>query len=204
MTVTSATNAPTQDVNVFRLQQNNDMQKEISVERNEREKSYKKYNKILSTVHNGSGIAAGSIGIASIVGFVLEGVAIWLGVTVMAIKLARSKLITNKIKKHDEIRVLAESKLNTINNHVLKAIENGCISQEEFVLISEERAKYSEMKDKIGTKFTPKESPKDAPPDVRPIDDKEKKELIETSFFVINVSKEFYDDDLIKRIKRLE
>ena len=67
----------------------------------------------------GGCIAAGSIGIASIatviaapVGFILEGVAIGLGVTVMAIKLARYK-ISKKKKKHDEIRVLAESKLNS-------------------------------------------------------------------------------------------
>ena len=43
---TSATNARTQDVNAFRLQKINDMQKELSVERNERERSYKKYKKI--------------------------------------------------------------------------------------------------------------------------------------------------------------
>ena len=127
----------------------------------------------------------------------------------MAIKLAWSKLITKKIKKHDEIRVLAESKLNTVKNHVSKAIEDGCISQEEFVLISEERAKYSEMKD-IRTKFTPKESPKespkDAPPDVKlAIYDKEKRTNRKTIEFKINFSKNTsYDDDLIERIKRLE
>ena len=39
------------------------------------------------------------------------------------------------------------------------------------------------MKENIKTKFTPKdthkESPKDAPPDIKPMCDKEKKELIE-------------------------
>ena len=141
-----------QDVNIY------DMQKELSVERNEREKSYTKYNKIdttlsiVETMAEGVAIAAGSIGIASIatvvaapVGFVLEGIALCLGGTAMAMKFARRK-ITKKLKKHDEIRVLAESKLNTIGSHVSKAFEDGCISQEEFVLISEERAKYSEMK----------------------------------------------------------
>ena len=127
------------------------------------------------------GIAAGTVGVASLasvvaspVGFVFEGVAIGLGGAAVVVKYARHK-ITKKIKKHDEIRVLAESKLNSIDNHVSKAIEDGCINQEEFLLISEERNKYSEIKENIRTKFTPK----DAPPDVKAIVDKEKKELVE-------------------------
>ena len=83
--------------------------------------------------------------------------------------------LNKKAKKHNEIRVLAESKLNTIGSHVSKAIEDGCISQEELVLINEERPKYSEMKENIRTRFTPK----DTPPDVKAIVDKEKKELVE-------------------------
>ena len=115
-------------------------------------------------------------------------------------KYARRKT-TKTLKKHDEIRVIAESKLNTINSHVSKAIEDGCISQEEFVLISDERAKYSE--------FTPRESPKDAPedtpPDIKTINDKEKKTNRKTIEFKIKFSKnKSYDDDLVERIKRLE
>ena len=49
-----------------------------------------------------------------------------------AIKFARYK-ISKKKKKHDEIRGLAESKLNSIDNHVSKAIEDGSISQESIV-----------------------------------------------------------------------
>ena len=89
----------------------------------------------------GGGIAAGSIGIASIV-------------------------------------TIAESKLNTIQNHVSKAIQDGCISQEEFVLISEERSKYLEMKENIRTKFIPKDVPKDAPKGVKRMYGKEKKIII--------------------------
>ena len=73
------------DVDAFRLQKINDIQKEISVERNERERSYEKYNKIIhilsivETMAECGGIGAGSIGIANLasvvaapVGFVLE------------------------------------------------------------------------------------------------------------------------------------
>ena len=75
------------------------------------------------------------------VGFVLEGVAIDLAGMAMAKKYAGYK-ITKEIKKHDKIRVLAESKLNTIKSHVSKDIEDGCISQEEFLeskLLRDER-----------------------------------------------------------------
>ena len=77
----------------------NDMQKEISVERNECEKSYKKHNQIIrvssivETIASCSGIGAGMIGIASIasvvaspVGFVLEGVAIHVGLGAMVLQ----------------------------------------------------------------------------------------------------------------------
>ena len=97
----SATSAAFQDVNAFRLQKINNMQKEISVERNEHERMYKKFNKIdwassiVQTMAECGGIAYGSIGIASMVsvvaapvGFVLEGVAIGLGGMVMGMKYA--------------------------------------------------------------------------------------------------------------------
>ena len=210
MTDTSATCAPTQDVNTFRLQKIYDMQKEISVERNERERTYTKHNKIdrassiVETTAECGGIAAGTVGIASLasvaaspVGFVLEGVAIGLGGMAMAMKYARYK-ITKKLKKHDKISVLAESKLNTIESHVSKAIEDGCIRQEEFVLINEEQAKYSEMKENIRTRFTPK----DAPPDVKAIVDKDKKRTCRKTFeFKVNLGREksYYDDVLAEK-----
>ena len=70
----------------------NDMQNEITLERNERERTYNKYNKIhvdttlsiVETIAVSGAAAAGSIGIASIasvvvapVGFTLEGVCHW-------------------------------------------------------------------------------------------------------------------------------
>ena len=87
------------------------MQKEISVERNERERSYKKYNKIdttlsiVETMSEGGVVAAGSIGIASIasvvaapVGFILEGMAIGLGAAAIAMKYARRKITKKKLE----------------------------------------------------------------------------------------------------------
>ena len=56
-----------------------------------------------------------------------------------------------KAKKHDEVRVLAESKLNTIADHVSRALTDGQISDEEFRLIIDEAQKYTQMKAEICT-----------------------------------------------------
>ena len=56
-----------------------------------------------------------------------------------------------KAKKHDEIRVLAESKLNTIRDHVSSALIDGRISDEQFRLIIDEVCKYDRMKAEIRT-----------------------------------------------------
>ena len=56
-----------------------------------------------------------------------------------------------KAKKHDEVRVLAESKLNTIADHVSRALTDGQISDEEFRLIIDEAQKYTQMKAEIRT-----------------------------------------------------
>ena len=60
-----------------------------------------------------------------------------------------SRRLLVKAKKHDEVRVLAESKLNTIADHVSKALADGTISEAEFHLIAEEAHKYTQMKAKI-------------------------------------------------------
>ena len=54
-----------------------------------------------------------------------------------------------KAKTHDEVRVLAESKLNTIADHVSTALAEGTISDEEFHLVVEEAHKYAQMKAEI-------------------------------------------------------
>ena len=125
------------------------------------------------------GIACIATIVAAPVRFVLEGLAFGLGGAATAIKFSRYK-ISKKNKKHDEIRVLAESKLNSTDNHVSKAIQDGIISQEESVFNNQRRTKQV-LRDER-TKFIQKESPKRATSDVKQIDDKEKKEIIEKKF----------------------
>jgi len=63
-----------------------------------------------------------------------------------------SRRFSAKAAKHEAIRVLASSKLNTIHSHVIKALEDDFVSEEEYKLILEEIKKYRVMKDEIRNK----------------------------------------------------
>ena len=47
---------------------------------------------------------------------------------------------------------MAEAKLNTINDHISKALTDGKVSDDEFTLILSELNKFSEMKGEIRRK----------------------------------------------------
>ena len=62
------------------------------------------------------------------------------------------KIFESKAKKHDKIKTLAESKLDSISNLVSKAIEDAHISHEEYQFILKEIEHYRVMKEQIRTK----------------------------------------------------
>ena len=47
-----------------------------------------------------------------------------------------------KAEKHEKIKMLAGAKLNTINDHISKALKDEKISDEEYSLILSESAKF--------------------------------------------------------------
>ena len=55
----------------------------------------------------------------------------------------------NKKKRQDEILMLAESKLYSIEKLVSKALNDMEISHEKFIIILDEKDKYERMKYKI-------------------------------------------------------
>ena len=55
----------------------------------------------------------------------------------------------NKKKKHDQIFMLAKSKLNSIETLVSEALIDMEISLEEFITILKEKGKYEKMKDNL-------------------------------------------------------
>ena len=96
-----------------------------------------------------SGVGLLSTVIAAPVVLGLEIAALSCGVLGVTGKFVGRRLAV-KANKHDEIRVLAESKLNTITDHVSRALMDGIISDEEFRLIVDEVSKYNQIKAEIG------------------------------------------------------
>ena len=81
----------------------------------------------------------------------MEGVAIGAGLLSIVGKYANKKL-SIKAQKHERIKILAEAKLNTINDQISKALNDGQISVEEFSLIMSELHTFQEMKNNIKIK----------------------------------------------------
>ena len=59
------------------------------------------------------------------------------------------KTTRNKKKRHDEIIMLAKSKLNNIETLVSKALIVMEVSHEEFIIIFKEKDKYEKMKENV-------------------------------------------------------
>lgn len=139
----------------FRLQKICELQKALEAERDNRNGLYKKYKRALNVVDGlDTALLTSSVSIAVIgaLGVVTNVVSIpisaVLGVLGGAGKIVNRRLL-RKVKKHCEIAKVAESKLNTIANHVSKALKDGSISDEEFKLILDEFEKYTNMKGEI-------------------------------------------------------
>ena len=62
------------------------------------------------------------------------------------------KVFASKAKKHDKIKTLAESKIDTISGIVSKAVEDSHISHQEYQLILKEVEHYRVMKEQIRAK----------------------------------------------------
>ena len=62
------------------------------------------------------------------------------------------KVFDSKSKKHEKIKILAESKLDSISGIFSKAIEDAIISHEEYQFILKEVEHYRTLKEQIRTK----------------------------------------------------
>ena len=144
---------------IFRLNKIADIQKQLEKEVDQRRSLYKKYKKAINIVE-GHGIAfntlslgAGMVG----VGLLAAGAVVapyLIPLEVIAVGLCVFSTVGNivnrrlsiKCKKHYEISVIAETKLNTISSHVSKALQDNNVSDEEFNLILNELVKYNQLK----------------------------------------------------------
>lgn len=91
----------------------------------------------LAMVSLGSGVSGAAIlasGIRFLPGIVLEAFAITTSFLDIIGNLVNRRFAA-KASKHEEIRILAESKLNMIHDHILKTLEDTSISADEYKLI---------------------------------------------------------------------
>jgi hypothetical protein len=63
-----------------------------------------------------------------------------------------SRLCKQKADKHNDITIVAKSKLNSIHSLVSKALEDSSINDLEFKLIMSEIEKYNDLKSEIRSK----------------------------------------------------
>ena len=101
---------------------------------------------ITSTVITGGiSIAAFASGVGLPVGIALSGTSLLLSLAT-AITWKSFKIFTVKQEKHDAIKLLAQSKLDSITNIISQAMQEGDISPTEFHKVLQEVKKYRKLK----------------------------------------------------------
>ena len=152
------------DGSSFRLTEIRNLERRLEQERDHRANMYKKYRRAINavdcigTVLVASSLGMGAVGvgllstiIAAPIVVALEAAAVACGLAGIAGKYISRRLLV-KATKHDEIRVLALSKLNSITDVISNALRDGRISPEEFKLVLDEMEKYGLIKAKIQEK----------------------------------------------------
>ena len=148
----------------YRLQKINEIKTFLEKEVETRGILSKKYFRAAKIVDNvdtvlitiSLGAAAGGISllstiIAAPVVIAMEGVAIFTGLLSIIGKYSVKKS-TSKAEKHEKIKTIASTKLDTISSHISKALSNNKITDDEFRLILEELEKYKVMKEEVRSK----------------------------------------------------
>ena len=148
----------------YRLKKIDELEKFLRSEVKSRDKLTKRFKRraTASTISDTSVIAAiTALEVASIVtlttgigmpiSVVLASTGLLLGLG-SAIIHKTQKIFDSKAKKHDKIKTLAESKLDTISGLVSKAVKDSHIDHQEYQLILKEVEHYRTMKEEIRTK----------------------------------------------------
>ena len=99
----------------------------------------------ITVITGGISIAAFANGIGLPVGIALSGTSLLLSL-VTAITRKSFKIFTVKHEKHDFIKLLAQTKLDSISSIISQAIQEGDISPTEFHKVLQEVEKYCKLK----------------------------------------------------------
>ena len=107
----------------------------------------KKYRRAVNALDS----TCGTLGITCIATGALEVVT---GVACLpdAVCIVVSRHCAVKAAKHEAVRVLAASKLNSVHSHISKALEDCQISDSEYKLVLDEVEKYRTMKEELRCK----------------------------------------------------
>ena len=160
----SAPVEPSDESQIYRLRKLDDSEKFLQNEIKERDrlsKKFKLYNTAVkisdyalitsSVILNSGAIVAVSTGVGAPLSIPLTSVGLGLSLAIPFIHKTIKKLNT-KISKHNEIKVLTESKLGSISSVISQAIQDAHISQQEFERILKEIEHYRDMKEDIRRK----------------------------------------------------
>ena len=165
------------DGQTYRLQRIREIETEFRRDIETRKSLYKKYKRILTTTDGvdvtliSGGVVMSSVGFAVPMLFPIQIAAITIGGIGLGLKVVR-RYLQKKIKKHDSIKHIAQSKLNSVQDLISRALQDGHISEDEFKTISQELDKYRNMKQDL------KRAP-DKPPTLQNANDEEFKKQLE-------------------------
>ena len=105
----------------------------------------------IGTASTAASLALLTTGVGIPIALGVQGVGIGAGVLGIIGKVLEKKL-TPKATKHNEIRILAEAKLNSISGKVAKAFEDGAISDQEYRDITAEQTEFIPVKKDVKSK----------------------------------------------------
>ena len=148
----------------YRLQKINELQAFLEEEVVTREALSKKYFRAARIVDNvdtvliaitlgggAGGVALLSTVVVAPLVIVIEGISLFTGLLSVIGKYSIKKS-TTKAEKHEKIKTIASTKLDTIASHISKALSVNKVTDEEFRLILEELEKYKVMKEEVRSK----------------------------------------------------
>ena len=148
---------PTEDRQNYRLQKISEVQKQLIKEKDVRKALYKKYKRGINitdgvdTALISTSVIMAGVALTVPVLLPLETAAVVCGCLGVCIKIVRRKLMS-KAQKNGNIKVIADSKINSIKDLISKALQDGQISDSEFKMVLCELEKYNDLKDKTHTK----------------------------------------------------
>ena len=128
----------------FRLNKISEIRDFLENEVDQRDKLRRKYKTVWNVCYNtaqvsglvavgsgGGAVGTLATGIGAAVSIPLGGIAI-IGGVLSGVCVALGKATMKKVEKHESIKRTAESSLNTVNDLVSRALENGIVSNEDF------------------------------------------------------------------------